>query len=93
MRDESPLDRAHRRMRAAPGDAAAQLAGQAIRAGYDEIQHANMLALNFLFDEVQDTRTPARFTAVAEKAHALDLASPKAQAFLDRGQGGLDVSG
>ena len=38
-------------------------AEQAVRAGYDEIQHANMLALNFLFDQVQDTRTPARFTA------------------------------
>ena len=39
-----------------------------VLAGFlDEIQHANMLVLNFLFDEVQDTRTPARFTAVAEK--------------------------
>ncbi|MGH7857640.1 MAG: amidohydrolase family protein, partial [Candidatus Binatia bacterium] len=58
-------------------------AEQAVRAGYDEIQHVNMLFLNFLFDEVKDTRTPARFTAVAEKAHALDLASPEVQAFLD----------
>ncbi len=58
-------------------------AEQAVRAGYDEIQHANMLALNFLFDEVKDTRTPARFTAVAEKAHALDLSSPEVAAFLD----------
>lgn len=58
-------------------------AEQAVRAGYDEIQHANMLVLNFLFDEVQDTRTPARFTAVAEKAAGLDLESPAVTAFLD----------
>lgn len=40
-------------------------AEQAVRAGYDEIQHINMLVLNFLFDKVQDTRTPARFSAIA----------------------------
>jgi len=58
-------------------------AEQAIRAGYDEIQHANMLVLNFLFDEVKDTRTPARFTAVAEHAASLDLDSASARAFFD----------
>ena len=58
-------------------------AEQAVRAGYDEIHHVNMLFLNFLFDQVQDTRTPARFTAVAEHAAELDLGSPKVQAFLD----------
>lgn len=57
-------------------------AEQAVRAGYDEIQHVNMLFLNFLFDTVKDTRTPARFTAVAEHAAELDLASPKVQAFI-----------
>lgn len=58
-------------------------AEQAVRAGFDEIQHANMLVLNFLFDEVKDTRTPARFTAVAEKAAGLDLESPEVSKFLD----------
>jgi imidazolonepropionase-like amidohydrolase len=57
-------------------------AEQAVRAGYDEIQHANMLFLNFLFDEVKDTRTPERFTAVAKKAAELDLSSPRVKEFL-----------
>jgi cytosine/adenosine deaminase-related metal-dependent hydrolase len=58
-------------------------AEQAVRAGYDEIQHANMLVLNFLFAEVPDTRTPARFSAVAENAAYLNLASPAVKSFLD----------
>lgn len=57
-------------------------AEQAVRAGYDEIQHVNMLFLNFLFDTVKDTRTPARFTAVAEHAAELDLGSPKVREFI-----------
>ena len=57
-------------------------AEQAVRAGYDEIQHMNMLFLNFLFDEVKDTRTPARFTAVAERAPDIDLRSERVQRFL-----------
>ncbi len=50
-------------------------AEQAILAGYDEIQHMNMLFLNFMADKVQDTRTPARFTVVGDNAGSLDLAS------------------
>lgn len=57
-------------------------AEQAVRGGYDEIQHMNMLFLNFLFDVVQDTRTPARFTAVADHATRVDPRSPQVQAFL-----------
>lgn len=57
-------------------------ADQAIRAGYDEIQHVNMLFLNFWGDTVKDTRTPLRFTAVAEKAADLDLASAPVSAFI-----------
>jgi hypothetical protein len=57
-------------------------AEQAVLAGYDEIQHMNMVFLNFLFDKVQDTRTPARFTAVAENATAIDPQSARVQAFL-----------
>ena len=56
-------------------------AEEAVRAGYDEIQHANMLFLNF-FHDVQDTRTPLRFTAVAERGATLDLASPEVQSFV-----------
>lgn len=55
-------------------------AEQAVRAGFDEIQHANFLFLNFL-DGV-DTRTPARFSAVAEHAAGLDLDSPRVRSFV-----------
>lgn len=57
-------------------------AEQAVRAGYDEIHHVNFLSLNFLYDKVQDTRTPARFTAVAENAASLDLGSPAVREFV-----------
>jgi imidazolonepropionase-like amidohydrolase len=55
-------------------------AEQAVRAGFDEIQHANFLLLNFL--EGVDTRTPARFTEVAKQAAGLDLKSERVQSFL-----------
>lgn len=57
-------------------------AEQAVEQGFDEIQHANMLILNFLFDKVQDTRTPARFTAVGEYGADLDLQSDEVKAFI-----------
>ncbi|HEV8355234.1 MAG TPA: amidohydrolase family protein [Gemmatimonadales bacterium] len=53
----------------------------AVRAGYDEIQHTNMLFLNFLGDSI-DTRTPARFTAVGRYGAALDTGSDSVRAFL-----------
>jgi imidazolonepropionase-like amidohydrolase len=52
----------------------------AVTQGFDEIQHANMLFLNFLGDTL-DTRTPLRFTAVAQHAVDLDLASDSVAAF------------
>ena len=55
---------------------------QAIEAGFDEVQHANFWFLNFLFDTVKDTRTPARFTAVAEHAAELDLQSARVSDFI-----------
>lgn len=57
-------------------------AAEAVRLGFDEIQHANMLVLNFLPDTL-DTRTPVRFTAVAEGAADLDLASDSVRAFIE----------
>jgi len=56
-------------------------AEQAVRAGFDEIQHANMLFLNFLGDTL-DTRTPLRFTAVGRHAALLDLAADSVQRFV-----------
>ncbi len=58
-------------------------ASDAVLAGYDEIQHANFLALQFVADDGDDTRTPLRFTRVAERAAALDLDGAPVRAFLD----------
>jgi imidazolonepropionase-like amidohydrolase len=55
-------------------------AEQAVRAGFDEIQHVNFLFLNFLTGV--DTRTPARFTEVAKHAAEIDLGSDRVKAFL-----------
>jgi imidazolonepropionase-like amidohydrolase len=57
-------------------------AEQFVHAGADELQHANFVALNFLFDKVQDTRDMKRFTMVGEHAWTLDPASAKVQEFL-----------
>jgi len=64
-------------------------AEQAVLDGFDEIQHINMLFLNFLAGPDDDTRTPVRFRLVAEQAGSLDLDSEKVKAFIqllaDRG--------
>jgi len=57
-------------------------ADQFVRGGADEIQHMNFVFLNFFFDQVQDTRTPARFTAVAEHAAELDLSGQRVLSFI-----------
>lgn len=76
-------EHAHRRRMRVSGHIPAHMrAEDAVRAGYDEIQHANMLILNFLPD-VKDTRTPLRFTAVGERAAGLDLGSAEVRAFVD----------
>jgi hypothetical protein len=61
---------------------AGMTAERAVRAGYDEIQHMNMLFLNFMFDRVPDTRTPARLTAVADGAADLDFGDAKTRDFI-----------
>ena len=61
---------------------AGMTAERAVLAGYNEIQHMNMLFLNFMFDQVPDTRTPARLTAVAEHAAELDFNDPKTKDFV-----------
>jgi hypothetical protein len=58
-------------------------ARDAIVAGYDELQHANYLFLNFMGPEVlAQTQTPVRFSAVYEHAHELDLNSPAVRDFI-----------
>ena len=57
------------------------IAEDAVKNGYDEIQHVNMLALNFLSDTI-DTRTPLRFSMVAEHTHNLDFKSEEFRGFI-----------
>jgi len=57
-------------------------AQQFIEDGADEIQHMNFIFLNFMFDKVKDTRTPARFTEVAQRGADIDPASPQVQSFI-----------
>jgi imidazolonepropionase-like amidohydrolase len=56
-------------------------ASQVVKLGFDEVQHANMLLLNFM-DTVKDTRTMARFTAVGAAGKDLDLNSPRVREFI-----------
>ena len=56
-------------------------AAQCVELGYDEIQHANFLMLNFMPD-VKNTNTPTRFTEVAKRGADLDLDSPQVLSFI-----------
>ncbi len=56
-------------------------AEQAVRAGYDEIQHINMVFLNFLAGDREDTRQQIRFTLYGDEAGNLDLESEEVQSF------------
>jgi len=72
---------AHRRgMRVSGHIPNGMTAEQAVREGFDEIQHVNFLFLNFM--PGIDTRTPARMSAVGEHAAELDLASEPVRAFI-----------
>ncbi|WP_237067338.1 amidohydrolase family protein [Microbulbifer guangxiensis] len=57
-------------------------AEEAVDAGFDEIQHINMLFLNFMGSI--DTRKKLRFTEVGEHGHEIDLDSAEVAAFLDK---------
>ena len=56
-------------------------AEQAVREGFDEIQHVNFLMLNFLDPKI-DTRTPARFSEVAKHGVEIDLQSDRVKRFI-----------
>jgi len=58
-------------------------AEQAVGAGYDEIQHINMVFLNFLAGDREDTRQQIRFTLYGNDGGKLDLASPEVEAFIE----------
>lgn len=56
-------------------------AEQAVRAGFDEIQHINMVFLNFLAGDREDTRKQLRFTLYGDEAGNLDLEGKEVQDF------------
>jgi imidazolonepropionase-like amidohydrolase len=56
---------------------------QAVEAGYDEVQHLNFTALNFMSPEINaKTNGITRITAIAEHAHEIDPASAPVQDFV-----------
>jgi hypothetical protein len=57
-------------------------AEQFVNAGVDELHHLNFIFLNFWFDEVKDTRGPARITKVGNRAATTDLNSEKVRSFV-----------
>ena len=61
---------------------AGMLAQDAVRAGYDEIQHVNFLFLNFMPDTKDRTQTPIRLTATAERAGTIDLHGQAVKTFI-----------
>ncbi|HSG52628.1 MAG TPA: hypothetical protein VLA40_11035, partial [Rheinheimera sp.] len=72
----------HRGMRLSGHVPAFMTAQQAVDAGFDEIQHVNMLFLNFLAGTEVDTRKQLRFSLVGEKAGSLDLNSKPVKDFI-----------
>jgi hypothetical protein len=56
-------------------------AERAVKDGYDQIIHLNMIMLNFLGDTL-DTRSMLRFIRVAERARTIDLKSPEVKKFM-----------
>lgn len=76
------IEEAHKRgMRVSGHIPAGMTAAECVRLGFDEIQHVNFLALNFMPD-VKETRTPARFTEPARRTADLDVDSPDVRAFI-----------
>ena len=58
-------------------------AEQAVRSGYDEIQHINMVFLNFLAGDREDTRKQLRFTLYGDEAGNLDLEGDEVRDFIE----------
>jgi imidazolonepropionase-like amidohydrolase len=74
---------AHRRgLRVSGHIPAFMRAEEAVRQGFDEIQHINQVLLNFFVKPNDDTRTLARFSIVADRAHALDLDATEVRDFV-----------
>jgi imidazolonepropionase-like amidohydrolase len=57
-------------------------ASDGVRAGMDEIQHANFLLLEFMPDVKDKTQTPVRFTEVARRGADVDVTSAPVREFI-----------
>jgi len=76
------IDEAHKHGLRVSGHIPAEMtATECVELGYDEIQHANFLMLNFMPD-LKNTNSPARFSEVAKRGADLDLNSAQVQAFV-----------
>lgn len=60
---------------------AGMIASDAIKAGFDEMQHMNFVFLNFMPD-VKETRTPARFVEPAKRSADIDVNSKPVAEFI-----------
>ncbi len=60
---------------------ATMTAAECVKLGFNEIQHANFLVLNFMPD-IKETRTPARFSEPAKRGADIDVNSPEVQEFI-----------
>ena len=89
------IDQAHKHhMRVSGHIPAGMIASQAVEEGYNEIQHANFLMLNF-WPDVKNTETTARFVEVAKRGADLDVNSQPVNDFialLKQKQVDLDVT-
>ena len=76
------VEEAHKNgMRVSGHIPAGMIAEQAIRAGFDEMQHMNFVFLNFMPD-VKETRTPARFIEPAKRSAGIDVNSKQVKDFI-----------
>ena len=77
------VDEAHKHgMRVSGHIPAGMTAADGVRAGMDEIQHANFLLLNFMPDVKDKTMTPDRFTEVAARGASIDVNGPEMRHFI-----------
>jgi imidazolonepropionase-like amidohydrolase len=76
------VEEAHKNgMRVSGHIPAGMIAEQAIRAGFDEMQHMNFVFLNFMPD-VKETRNPSRFIEPAKRSAGIDVDSKQVKEFI-----------
>jgi imidazolonepropionase-like amidohydrolase len=76
------VEEAHKNgMRVSGHIPAGMIAEQAIRDGFDEMQHMNFVFLNFMPD-VKETRNPSRFIEPAKRSAGIDVDSKQVKDFI-----------